>query len=275
MWIVNCGYNYHHPKEFQINRPHGSGDYILLIVRSPATFTIDKKTYFTNGNAVIIFNKGTPQLYGSSDKEYVNDWVHFECDEDDIKLFKELEIEFDKILEFQSVTELSSLIKLIYFEKYSNNKNSTLTVTTLFKLIMLKISDFCQQNQTTDSKLQIQLNNLRNSIFSNPQKNWQLEEISKSLSISKSYLQHKYKLFFNTCIKGDITLSRIEHSKYLLFSTNYTITTISALCGYENDVHFMRTFKKNTGLTPTEYRKSLNHSQTLVEEAKSRNPFSL
>lgn len=33
---------------------------------------------------------------------------------------------------------------------------------------------------------------------------------------------------------------------------------ISNLCGYENEVHFMRQFKKLTTLTPSEYRRLNN-----------------
>lgn len=267
MQIVSCGYDCRHPQGFQIKRPNGSGDYLLLVVRSAAAFILNNKTYITKGNAAIIFKKGTPQRFGSADKEYINDWIHFECDENDINAFHELGIEFDKILEFQSVLEISNLIKLICFERYSSNKNAKQTVMTLFKLIMLKFSDYCEQNPIVNTKYQKQLNDLRNDIFTNPQENWKVEEISKKLLISKSYLQHQYKRLFNTSIKKDVVLSRIEYSKYLLFSTDYTISAISTLCGYENDVHFMRTFKKETGVTPTEYRKSLKYFYSAIEES--------
>ena len=144
-----------------------------------------------------------------------------------------------------------------------------------FYLIMLKISDLCQKTELADTEMLEQLVELRNQIISNPKETWKIDDIAKKLSISRSYLQHKYKEFFNTSIKKDVILSRIEYSKYLLFATDYTISTITELCGYENDVHFMRTFKKEIGLTPTQYRKSLNYSHYQIKESKNRNPFSL
>ena len=80
MKIVNCGYDNHHSPDFTINRPSGSGDYLLLIIRSPAFFIIDNIEYCTDGNSVILFKKGTPQVYGAKNAEYINDWVHFEAD---------------------------------------------------------------------------------------------------------------------------------------------------------------------------------------------------
>lgn len=173
----------------------------------------------------------------------------------------------------QNITELSKLIKHVYLEKYSNNKNSIQSANLYFNLILLKISDFSAQNPIAFSAFSNKLISLRNEIYTNPAKDWKINDISNDLSISVSYLQHQYKLLFNNSIKKDVTLSRIEYSKYLLFNTDYTITSISQMCGYENDVHFMRTFKKEIGLTPTKYRTNLNFSHKKVTESKNYNPF--
>ncbi len=275
MQIINCGYNYRHPADFKICRPNGSGDYILLILRSPAFFVFEGQTKYTTGNSVVIFKKGTPQIYGALNSEFINDWVHFEADQADIEHLKNIDITFDKIIEFQSVTELTKLIKHMCFEKYSNNQNSIQSTNLYFNLIMLKISDLCGQIHITYSALSNKLASLRNEIYTNPQNDWSVDKISKDLSISISYLQHQYKRLFHNSIKKDITLSRMEYSKYLLFNTDYTVATISRLCGYENDVHFMRVFKKETGLTPTKYRIGLSFSHEKVKKSKNYNPFSL
>jgi AraC family transcriptional regulator of arabinose operon len=50
--------------------------------------------------------------------------------------------------------------------------------------------------------------------------------------------------------------SRLEFAKYLLENGSQPIASVSLMCGYENDTHFMRQFKKFTGKTPSQYRKS-------------------
>lgn len=275
MKIINCGYNYRHPTDFTIQRPNGSGDFILLILRSPAYFVFEGQTHHTEGNAVVVFKKGTPQLYGAFHAAFVNDWVHFEADEEDAAYLESLGIPFDRIIEFQNVSELSRLINHMCFEKYSNNKNFVQSTMLYFNLIMLKISDLCAQSRTACSALADKLATLRNKIYTDPQNDWTVEAIAKELSISLSYLQHQYKLLFDHSIKRDITLSRIEYGKYLLFATDYTVAAIAHLCGYENDVHFMRTFKREVGDTPTAYRRSLHFSHEKVRESKNHNPFSL
>ena len=61
---------------------------------------------------------------------------------------------------------------------------------------MLNISDLLDKNDMTYSALSERLSALRNEIYSNPQKDRSVEEISKELSVSLSYLQHRYKKLF-------------------------------------------------------------------------------
>jgi hypothetical protein len=83
-----------------INRPTGSGDYIFLILQSPAYFILNGKRVETKGCSVIFYKKGTPQIYGALNEEFVNDWIHFELDEGEyeVELYfegKEYETEVD------------------------------------------------------------------------------------------------------------------------------------------------------------------------------------
>ena len=41
----------------------------------------------------------------------------------------------------------------------------------------------------------------------------------------------------------------------LLETTDYNVTEISAIIGYDNPLYFSRLFKKHKGVSPSEYRK--------------------
>lgn len=47
---------------------------------------------------------------------------------------------------------------------------------------------------------------------------------------------------------------KIEKAQKMLKATKYTITEISMMCGFSSHSHFTSTFKKKTGVSPTEYR---------------------
>lgn len=276
MQISNCGYNFRHPADFGICRPHGSGDCILLVLRSRARFFLDGEERLAPANSVVLFSEGTPQIYGGCGEEYINDWVHFTPSGEDVAWIKGLGIEFDRILELSGVLSLSSLIEQMCAEMYSKNKNASDSAHLLFRLLILKLSDLlARRERGGDPRLLEQLLRLRTEIFSEPWRAWGIEEIAKELSLSASYLQHLYKRQFLVGIKEDVTAARMEYAKYLLFSTDDAVATVSRLCGYRSDVHFLRTFKRRVGMTPTEYRNHHDPSHEKLDHAKQRPPYSL
>ena len=49
---------------------------------------------------------------------------------------------------------------------------------------------------------------------------------------------------------------RIEKAKKMLENKVILVEQIAALCGFESPSYFIKIFKKETGLTPLEYRKA-------------------
>lgn len=97
--------------------------------------------------------------------------------------------------------------------------------------------------------------NLRERIYSNPQEDWSIDSMCRDLILSRGYFQKLYTRCFGISFTQDVINSRIELSKRLLASTDYSIACIADQSGYSNYVHFMHQFKKIVGITPTEYRK--------------------
>ena len=97
--------------------------------------------------------------------------------------------------------------------------------------------------------------NLRERIYSDPQEDWSIDAMCRDLILSRGYFQKLYTRCFGISFTQDVINSRIELSKRLLSSTDYSIAYIADQSGYSNYVHFMHQFKKIVGITPTEYRK--------------------
>ena len=276
MKITNVGYHYRHPSGFCIDRPHGSGDYILLIIKTEAFAFFNGNRTTVPQNSAIVFKKGTPQLYGADLCEFVNDWIHFELDESEEQAISALGVPFDTVIPLRDATEFSGFIKSIFLERYSQNFHKEAAMQRYFDLIFFKLSErINQQSPENEHRYYDRFCVLRNQIRLEPQVNWNIDAISKRMNLSRSYLQHLYKLFFGVSIVSDIQSSRMEYAKYLLTSTDMTVAGISRLCGYENDVHFMRLFKKAIGTTPSGFRNKYRVSPYEIRKSRNKNPFSI
>ncbi len=263
MEVIRAGFNYRHSSSFKINRPNGSGDYLLLIIKTEAFAVLGGELISIPANCALIYKKGTPQIYGALTDKYINDWIHFDISTEEEKEFEALGVPFDTVIPLREASELSGFVKSIVYERYSENIHKKASMQRYFDLMLLKLSEKLRDDDPDrEHPLYGQFCKLRNDIQLEPQNDWSIESICKKLMLSRSYIQHLYKLFFKTSITNDVKNGRIERAKYLLSASNMTVTAISNTCGYESDVHFMRVFKQQTDMTPSEYRNSFRISRS-------------
>ena len=95
MNIKKMGYHHTHDSSFHIDRPLGSGDWLLLLVFTPSRLTLSGEERTTTEPYFILYRNGTPQHYGALGTGYTDDWVHLLLNERDLAHLKELGIPFD------------------------------------------------------------------------------------------------------------------------------------------------------------------------------------
>ncbi len=92
-----------------------------------------------------------------------------------------------------------------------------------------------------------------------------LESIAHEVYISPYYLSRMFKKIEGINFVEYLLNCRLERAKLLLSTTNETIVTIALRCGYNETNSFRRLFKKMTGVSPMEYRKSNEHLMSQLE----------
>lgn len=83
-----------------------------------------------------------------------------------------------------------------------------------------------------------------------------LDDIAKNLYITKEHLSRLFKKEMGVTISEYIIKTKIEQAKNLLRHTDYNILDIAVLLNFANSSHFSNSFKKITGLSPSDYRKN-------------------
>jgi len=85
----------------------------------------------------------------------------------------------------------------------------------------------------------------------------QIKDYAKSRSMSVSWFLRSFKEFVGQPPAQYLLTLRMNNAVSLLETTDYNVTEISAIIGYDNALYFSRLFKKHKGVSPSEYRKLL------------------
>ncbi|HEY8500277.1 MAG TPA: AraC family transcriptional regulator, partial [Clostridia bacterium] len=96
----------------------------------------------------------------------------------------------------------------------------------------------------------------RDYITNHIYENITLKQLSELLSVNGNYLSEKFKKEAGMTISEFIQKEKVEEAKKLLSSTNQSILDISVSLNFTDQSYFTKIFKKVTGFTPNQYRKT-------------------
>lgn len=84
-----------------------------------------------------------------------------------------------------------------------------------------------------------------------------LKDIAASLNISVSQLKLVFREQTGASVIGYLTDLRMKEAKRLIRENQYNFTQIADIVGFESIYYFSSRFKRVTGMTPTEYARTL------------------
>jgi two-component system, response regulator YesN len=94
-------------------------------------------------------------------------------------------------------------------------------------------------------------------IHENYNKDLNMAVVSNHISMNYSLFSYVFKQYTGMNFVNYLKSIRISEAKRLLEETDYKIIEISNKVGYENEKHFMKTFRSVCGVSPSEFRKNV------------------
>ncbi len=88
------------------------------------------------------------------------------------------------------------------------------------------------------------------------EENISILQIAKSLALSESHLRKRFKLLTGISLGSYLVHYKLNRAVKLLVHSDDSLTQIALDCGYESLAAFSRSFKKQLGSTPSNYRKT-------------------
>lgn len=254
--LLYGGCHTRHNPPFKMTRPNGLDHYLLLLVKNQAEFHIGDHVVLCAPNSAVVIKPHTPYAYFSPEHPYMDDWMHFTCSCDDFP--ESAQFPFHTFIPLENVSRFTTFLQQILWEQnYTSEKYRAENVDALFQVLLknLLLSYKGQKDKGAYHPYRTRLRNLRLSLLAAPYEKYDLKDITKQMGISVSYFQHLYSDTFGVSFRADLISMRIEYAKELIQNTSLTIEEIAYQCGYSSEVHFYRQFQKETGFTPSAFRR--------------------
>lgn len=234
---------------------YGEPDYLFLYFHTECCVVLKGEEVIVQPPAVILFDIGARQHYYATREIYMDDFVHFWFDESR-SFVDELHLPLNTVIPLPENTVIPTILQQMYEEFVSINEYKERSLECMFRLVLIKVSEMSERSKMSKvpDRYDELFQNLRSAIYLDPARSWHVSECAAENGLSTPYFQKLYKSYFGNTFVQDVVKSRMEHAKHFLLVSNYSVKEIAAICGYNNETFFMKQFKKNIGLTPSQYR---------------------
>jgi AraC family transcriptional regulator, transcriptional activator of pobA len=155
---------------------------------------------------------------------------------------------------------ITSLNDLIAKELIEENLERHLYVQSLFQLFFVHLFRIAKTHQTqveqsTNRTLQY-FQIFQKSIKKTITETKSIDEYAKEIGITSVHLNRVCRMVVQKSALGVIQDYLISEAKKYLLNTTYSISEISYFLNFKDPAYFTRLFKKNTGVSPSDFRKN-------------------
>ena len=236
-------------------------DTMLYFFKTPVTYVLDGREIKSENISAIVYSPRTKihirSLNGTNIKF---DYVRLRLTPAERHYAASKNINFDIPVILNDDFVISSVFKNMKTESTKNGKYMNEFLELSMRMIMICLSE-AEPAEDDDIKIKTdvpkyaKLKSLREQVYENPTRLWDIELICKRLCISRTYFHRIYSAAFGVTFRQDVIESKLLLASDLLVSTDLSVSEIAEKCGYESDSYFMQQFRKHKGCTPTQYRR--------------------
>ena len=265
------GFRYRHIKKMNDSyTPHRHEFFELLFFAKGLVYhNFNEKQQIVNENSLIFIRKTDRHSFCSKDHKMVEHINLAFTEEHVTALFNYLGTGFPSQLLLSAVNPPMILLSEHEKEKLMN-LTETLTQTstpeemkTKMRTILVNIfTKYFNNYSEEETGIPLWLETLYEEM--QKPKNFEkgIKKMYEKCHYSPEYLSRCMKKYYNTSPTNYINMLRLEHSKNLLLTTNFSVTDICYECGFETLSNFYRQFKKSFGMTPKQFRKTFGVKTT-------------
>lgn len=155
-----------------------------------------------------------------------------------------------KLLNTNTIDRLTCIVKAFLSNVFENNG-----YVKLNDIFINKLNSAYKLNRERKFLTETSIYNIAEEIIKMPEREFSLENTSKTLFLSKYYFIRKFKDSIGMTPHQFLLQEKIRRSQ-LLLADSLTIVEVSNILGFYDQSHFSKCFKKIVGISPNAFIKS-------------------
>ncbi len=261
LFVGSCGtYHLYTKAKLPTHRPRGRLDFQLLYIASgKAHFYFNGKDEIVTAGHMVIYRPKEEQkycYYGTDQTEVY--WVHFTGN--NVKnILRQYGIsDSTRIIYTGTSLEYKRIFTQMIQELQLCRENYEELLTMLLRQVFIMIHRQTNSRpKAKNSYLESEMEAAAQHFNTHYNTAISIENYAASRGMSTCWFIRSFKEFSGTTPMQYILAIRMSNAQSLLETTEYNVTEIGRIVGYENPLYFSRLFKKQIGIPPSEFRKHL------------------
>ena len=210
----------------------------------------NKRATYSCSNGGLLFHSWQEPHFNIKPDGYTRGF-HIEFDKD---CFKDLSLDI-RDLDGSFIIENPDIKFLLYKIFRETTLIDDLTATSI-KILLFDVFGQMLRFQQTERETQPQWAKKLKEILSDARaERHSLLDLSNELNIHPAHLSRAFSKYFDCTFAEYVRKLRVEKSLSLLPDKTLSLTEIAFECGFADQSHFLRCFKKINGVKPSEYRR--------------------
>lgn len=219
------------------------------------------------GDIIITPKRGVHAIRASESDALDYCYLGFEFAEDDSEIADRY---FKTVSDIQVIKpvrhDIYERFRNVMFEIYRRKELDKMMVESyLVQIIVLacrksqKYDEIYEEGQKSDIGRTAYL--IMEYIDQNIEKKLTVASVAENLGYSTFYASHLFKAKMHRTLQEYITTQKIEKAKKLLSLDRYSVTAVSEKLSFLNLQTFSRSFKRETGMSPTQYIEKIKKTE--------------